>query len=133
MTEETITKETDNEIISRWQGRQSMRGIARDLGISRWRVRRVVRAHTAARDDGALSSDLPRPISQRKSKLDSFETKISQLLARYPEITATRVFEELGREGYKGGYTILRDRVKRMRSRPNKPLVVRFAALPPVH
>ncbi len=132
MTEKTTTKETDNEIISRWQGRQSMRGIARDLGISRWRVRRVVRAHTAARDDGALNSDLPRPVSQRKSKLDSFETKISQLLARYPEITATRVFEELVREGYKGGYTILRDRVKRMRSRPNKPLVVRFETDPGV-
>jgi hypothetical protein len=40
MTKETTAKETtakeqDNEIIVRWQGRQSMRGIARDLGISR--------------------------------------------------------------------------------------------------
>jgi transposase len=130
---ETPTKEQDNEIIVRWQGRQSMRGIARDLGISRWRVRRVVGAHTTARDDGALSSDLPaRPLAQPKSKLDAFETKISQLLARYPEITATRVFEELRREGYTGGYTILRDRVKRMRPQPNKPLVVRFETDPGV-
>jgi len=105
---------------------------ARDLGVSRWRVRRVVGSHTAARDDGALSSELPASVSLRKSKLDSFETVIRQLLARYPEITATRVFEELKREGYAGGYTILRDRVKRMRTRPIKPLVVRFETDPGV-
>ena len=132
MTKETTSKEQDNEIVARWQGRQSMRGIARDLGVSRWRVRRVVAAHIAARDDGALSSDFPRAASQRKSKLDAFATKIGQLLARYPEITATRVFEELKREGYAGGYTILRDRVKRMRSQPMKPLVVRFETDPGV-
>jgi transposase len=109
-----------------------MRGIARDLGISRWRVQRVVCAHNADRDEGALSSDLPQPVSQHKSKLDPFETKISQLLSRYPAITATRIFEELKREGYTGGYSILRDRIKRMRSQPKKSLVVRFETDPGV-
>jgi len=132
MTKERPTKEQDNEIVVRWQGRQSMRGIARDLGVSRWRVRRVVQAHLAARDDGTLSPDLPQPAAQRKSKLDAFQTKISQLLARYPEITAIRVFEELKRAGYAGGYTVVRERVKRMRSRPTKPLVVRFETDPGV-
>ena len=33
---------TDNEIVHRWQGGQSMRGIARELGISRWRVERTI-------------------------------------------------------------------------------------------
>jgi len=127
-----MTKVTDNEIISRWQGQQSMRGIARDLGISRWRVHRVVGVYNADRDKGALSSDLPKPVSQHKSKLDPFETKISQLLSRYPAITATRIFEELKREGYTGGYSILRDRIKRMRSQPKKSLVVRFETDPGV-
>ena len=130
-----MTDKTDNEIISRWQSGQSLRGIARDLGISRWRVARVVRSHQASRDvasTGPVGSELPRPTSKRASKLDSFETKISQLLERYPNMTVTRVLEELKREGYEGSYTILRDRVKRLRRQPSKPLVVRFETAPGV-
>ena len=130
-----MTEQTDNEIISRWQSGQSMRGIARDLGVSRWRVARVVRSQQASRDDasaGPVNSDLPTPASRRASKLDQFETKISQLLERYPNMTVTRILEELKREGYAGSYTILREQVKRMRRQPSKPLVVRFETAPGV-
>jgi hypothetical protein len=67
---------------------------------------------------------------RRSSKLDAFATPIQQLLARYPDITVTRVLEELRKEGYDGGYTILRQQVKTLRRQPKKPLVVRFETAP---
>ena len=130
-----MNRQLDNEIIYRWQTGQSLRGIARDLNVSRWRVTRIIHQHQASRDDPSsapVHADLPRPASSRVSKLDEFETRISQLLERYPKITVTRMLEELQKEGYDGGYTILRQRVKRLRHQPKKPLVVRFETAPGV-
>lgn len=53
-----------------------------------------------------------------------------ELLQRYPNITATRMFEELAKLGYKGRYSLVRDRVRELRSRPIKPLTVRFETGP---
>lgn len=52
------------------------------------------------------------------------------MLERYPNITATRILQELQAAGYRGSYTILRQRVKGLRPRPQKPLVVRFETAP---
>ena len=40
--ETTVSEQLDNEIIHRWQGGQSLRSIARELGVSRWRVSRTI-------------------------------------------------------------------------------------------
>ncbi len=130
-----MNRQTDNEIIYRAQGGQSMRGIARDLRVSRWRVQRVIQQQQAAREDssaGPVNAQLPQPVLSRASKLDAFATSLEQLLQRYPKITVTRIFEELKKAGYHGGYTILRDRVKQLRRQPPKPLVVRFETAPGV-
>ena len=130
-----MNRQKDNEIIYRWQGGQSMRGIARDLNVSRWRVKRVIQQQQASRRDaaaGPVNSELPAPVTSRSSKLDKFETMISHLLERYPKITVTRMLEELKKDGYSGSYTILRQRVKRLRRQPQKPLVVRFETGPGV-
>ena len=87
----------DNEIIHRWRGGQSMRSIAREMNLSRWRVARVIRQHQTSRDDpsaGLVNSQLPAPVCHYSSKLDEFEAKIRGLLARYPNITVTRILEE---------------------------------------
>ncbi len=128
-----MNQATDNEIIHRWRGGQSMRSIARELNISRWRVTSVIQQHQTLRDDpsaGPANSQLPAPASHYSSKLDEFEAKIGGLLQRYPNITVTRILEELRKEGYTGGYTILRERVKTLRPQPSKPLVVRFETAP---
>jgi transposase len=122
-----------NEIIHRWQGGQSLRGIARDLAVSRWQVAETIRRHQAARADGPVDSTnsaLNAPTASRASKLDAFEPLMDQLLERYPGITATRLFEELKTHGYRGGYTIVRQRLKRRRGRPHQPLVERFETAP---
>lgn len=133
MNQDTDNQDTDNQIIHHWRGGQSMRSIARELSISRWRVARVIQQHQTLRDDpsaGPANSELPAPASHYGSKLDEFEAKISGLLARYPNITVTRILEELRKEGYTGGYTILRERVKALRPQPSKPLVIRFETAP---
>ncbi len=35
-----MSEQLENDIIHRWQGGQSMRSIARELAVSRWRVAR---------------------------------------------------------------------------------------------
>ena len=123
----------DNEIIHRWQSGQSQRGIARDLATSRWHVAQTIRRHQSARAQGSVDSSnsaLPAARGHRSSKLDAFDSTIDQLLTRWPHIKATRIFEELKKQGYTGGYTMVRQRVRKLRARPSKPLVVRFETAP---
>jgi transposase len=125
-----------NEVIYRWQKKESVRHIAQQLGISRWKVAGLLREHTQRRDVAVIGENTPVPLSlgqapkKRKSKLDRFETQIEQLLQRYPGITGKRIFEELQRSGYDGKYSILRERLKQLRVRPAKPLTVRFETAP---
>ncbi len=125
-----MNRDIDNEIIHRRQRGQSIRGIARDLGISRRRCARTIRLQQRAREVESVTPELPRPAKKRSSKLDDFAETIGQLLGRYSDMTVTRILEELQRQGYTGGYTILRERVKQLRIEPKKPLVVRFETSP---
>jgi transposase len=120
-----MNEQTRNEIISRFGQGQSMRSIARTLGISRGAVSRAVYGQQAAREgseNGARRS--------RSSLLDQFEETIQQWLRRYPNITVVRLLEELRGCGYQGGYTILRQHVKRLRGAPRAKLVQRFETAP---
>ncbi len=117
------------EVITRWREGQSQRGIARDLNICRKRVRRIIERHQQDRREGVLPPEL-RPKQRRASQLDEFQEKIQALLARYPDITAVRLLEELRKDGYQGGYSILRDRLRELRPRPKQQPVVRFETSP---
>lgn len=125
-----MNEATKNEIIRRFHSGQSMRGIARELRVSRKTVRKIIDAHQSDRTRGADSGDLPAPRRRRGSLVDEHEEVIRSLLARYPDITATRVFEELRTAGYAGGYTILRERINELRPRPSAKLVQRFETGP---
>jgi transposase len=118
-----------HEIVARFHAGASMRQIARSLRISRGRVRRALEQVEHARAAG-LPQGLPRPTPRRGSQLDEYETAIADLLARYPDITAQRVHEELRRLGYKGGYTILSERVRALRPCPLLQPVRRFETGP---
>jgi transposase/DNA-binding transcriptional MerR regulator len=118
------------EVVSRWNQGQSQRGIARDLGISRDRIRGILSRQKEGREKGLPHPDLPKPAAPRPSQLDAYQEQIDALLARYPNITAMRVFQELRHSGYSGGYSIVRDRIRQQRPRPKKESVVRFETPP---
>jgi len=119
------------EVITRWRDGQSQRTIARDLNICRKRVRRIIERHQQDRHEGVPPPEL-RPKQLRSSQLDAFQEKIAALLTRYPSITAVRLLEELRRDGYQGGYSILRDRLRQLRPQPKQQPVVRFETSPGV-
>jgi transposase len=121
---------TRNEIIRRWQAGMSMRRIARELGVSRDRVRRVLKGQRRERGEEAASSEPSSAGAPRKSSLDDYQEFMERLLTRYPGITAVRVHEELRKKGFRGGYTIVRSRVAKLRPGRARLPVVRFETTP---
>lgn len=98
---------------------KSIKGIARELGISRNTVRRYVRA------DGAPSFRAP---SKRRSKLDPFKDYLqARVAAAHPDWIPARVlFAEIKALGYPGGTTILSDYLATLKPRRRPDPVVRF-------
>jgi len=118
-----------NDIVRRRQGGASLRQIARDLGVARETVHSVLRRWEAERAGAGAS--VPGQI-RRPSLVDPFNDTIRQLLARYPDITFVRVFEELRAQGFTGGLTIVRERVLELRPQPFREPVQRFETPPGV-
>jgi transposase len=97
----------------------SWRAIARALHISRNTVRQIMKSHKAARE--VVHSALPRARRARRrgSKLDPYRHRVAELLERYPDITAQRVFEIMRDEnGYRGGDTIVKVLMRNLRPKP---------------
>jgi len=124
-----MNEQLRNETVRRWRAGQSLRGIAKDLQLARKTVKRIIQAHQQQREEGVVAPELTAR-KKRRSQLDEHEDALRELLGRYPSITATRVLEELRLRGYRGGYTILRQRVNRLRPRKRSPFVERFETAP---
>ena len=123
-----------NDIISRWKNGHSMRAIARELGLGRHVIARVISQHASQTEsvDAASRPASLGPIRHtRKSKMAAFVEPLRQLLERYPKLTAQRAFEELGKLGYGGSYTSVRQQVKALRPKSRTP-TVRFETAPGV-
>ncbi len=150
LSDQTLSEEElRNEVVHRHHRGESERRIAKQLGVSRWMVTKIIRRHRENRGVGEpnetllqeanpsepipsepIPQSLGRPIHKRSSKLDAFEPQLQQLMDRYPRITVIRLQEELQSSGYAGGYSILAQRVRQLRARPAKPLTVRFETGP---
>jgi transposase len=122
-----MTEEIRHEIVRRHQGKASVRQIARDLHLARPTVQAVLRRWQAERTGPEASPAMHR---RRPSTLDAHDDAIRQWLQRYPDITVTRLLEELRAQGFTGRYTILRERVQQLRPRPTREPVVRFETEP---
>lgn len=88
--------------------RMKVRAIARQVGVNRRSVERVIHRRSVALG--------VKPFS-RASRLDPFKDIISTLLKDDPETTSMVLLQRIRTEGYDGGYTILKDWVKAQRVR----------------
>jgi transposase len=94
------------------------RAIARSLSISRNTVRKIVQEHQLARQTEHCALPKPPERVPRAKKIDAFAVQIADLFARFPEINAQRVFEEIKDSGFSGGYTAVKAYVRATRPRP---------------
>ena len=103
--------------------------ISRELGISRQTIYRWI-------NEGELDRDLeevrygPRP--PVPTKLDAYKAIVRERLEEYPELTAVRLLAEIRAAGYPGGYTQLREYVRKVRPRAPADPLVRFETDPGV-
>lgn len=110
-----------HDIVLLAQQQMSVRAIARALHVGRNRVRAILKAHAAARDGATPPSALPPPPVKRPSMLDAHRDFIHDLLARFRDITAQRVYEELCARQHPvfgGSYTIVKELIRTLRPRP---------------
>ncbi len=113
-------EELELQVVTLAQSGMFRRAIARTVGVSRNTVSQVLKAHAVARstEHSALP---PKPLrAPRQKKIAPFAGRVAELLTRYPDITAQRVFEVLTGEGFDGGYTAVKKHIRTVRS-PKKP------------
>jgi len=125
-----LTEELRNVIVALSRAGRSRRWIARELSVSRNTVRAVLEAVERQRAQG--HSALPAPPQRRGSILDEHHEFIAETLRAFPDITAVRLHEELVSQGFKGGYTIVLQRLNAVRPQPKQPPVERFETAPGV-
>jgi len=111
----TTREELTHQTVTLCRQGMTRRAIARALGISRNTVRKLLVAHARARSGPHEALAAPPARAPRESKLTPFIERITALLARYPEITSQRVFEELRASGFAGGYTAVKTHVRKVR------------------
>jgi len=126
-----MTEAMRQEIVTRHREGASIRSIAKDLGISRGAVVRVLKRIQAQREGRAAPAPGPRR-RPRQSIVDPFEPILQELLAKYPNLTVERALQELRARGFTGGYTVVRQRVRLLRPRPTPAPVPRFETGPGV-
>lgn len=88
--------------------KQSISAIARQLRIHRDTVRR------------ALASEAGPPANEARGrlpacKLGQFSRYIADRLKEYPHLTASKILLEIRKQGYSGGYTILKEHIRELR------------------
>jgi transposase len=124
-----MKEELRHDLVQRWQQGQSQRHIARELGLSRRTVARVLAAVSQERAQGNVPPEL-RPSPPRACPIDTYETKLRELLQRHPQLTARRCWEELRDQGFAGSYKQVWRRVRALRPQPPRAPVERFETDP---
>jgi len=115
------------EVLRRHARGESQRAISRALGIARDTVKGILakQAERRAQGESAIEREVGRAPTPRPSKLDAYEADITACLAQYEDLTAVRLLELLEQKGFVGGYTIVRERLKELRS-AQKPVAEAF-------
>jgi transposase len=98
----------ENSVVTLFSRGWAIRRIAREMDISRGRVKRILTRNDALRREGEEPVKKPQ---KRRSMLDPYKDDIKELLQIFttPPPTAQRIFELIQEKGYDGGITILKD------------------------
>jgi transposase len=111
--------ELEHQVVTLQSQGLTRRAIARALGVSRNTVRKILVAHGHERREPKGVLVPPPKCAPRPHKIDDFRGKVMELLGRYPGITTRRIFEELRAAGYGGGYTQVKEHVRKVRPPPH--------------
>lgn len=95
-----------------YSDKRSMESIARELGINRKTVIRVVKRRSVL---------LVPQHRERKSQLDPFKEILRAQLKKDPRVTGTALLNQLRGHGYTGGITVLREFLLRERGQMVRP------------
>jgi len=96
--------------------------IARRTGYDRKTVRKYASAKTVPK---------PKPRAPKPSKLDPYKEYIQNRLSEYP-LSAARIYREIQEQGYAGGYTLVKEYVRKIRPAGGTPAVFRYETKPGV-
>jgi len=116
----TISKEKENEIlryhfVEKWK----VGTIATQLGI-----------HHSAVDRVLAQAGLPKvERSMRPSIIDPYLPFIQDTLAKYPTLTAARLYDMVKERGYLGGASLFRQRISQLRPRKQPEAYLRLKTL----
>ena len=100
--------------------------LAERFGISRQTIYRWIRSGELDRDLSAagVHYSARAPVA---TKLDRYRDILVSRLGEYPDLTAVRLFEEIKAAGYAGGYTQVKEYVRKVRPRAPEEPVVRYS------
>ena len=94
--------------------------IARRTGHSRGTIRKYL----------SIQAPLaPQKRTRKHTKLDGYKDYIVRRLHDYP-LSANRIYREIQEQGFSGGYTIVKDFVRKVRPPSSVPAVYRFETKP---
>ena len=108
-----LTLEQQTEILTRFYNeKRSVRLIAREMGLNRDTVRRLIRRRTIREE---------RMVADRSSILDPFKSEVDLVLSRDSFCTGSALLNRLRPMGYSGGITVLRDYLRKKRMEIVRP------------
>jgi transposase len=111
-----MNEQLRNEIVHSFICGQSQREIARRLHVSRNTVKSIVDHFYHAREGNNAPDDaLATKRNKQQTVLDSYDSRIKELLVRFPNITVVEVQRRLVELGCTASYTVIRLRVRELR------------------
>ncbi|MEY4508039.1 MAG: family transposase, partial [Pseudomonadota bacterium] len=121
---ERVSDERKTELLRmRYVEGLSTRAIAKKLGMARRTVRALL---------GEQRAPTPRqPPAPRESIVAPFEAEIRARLASDRDLRAPALLEHLRLLGYRGGISVLRERMRQLRPRPHIEVFSSFTNLRP--
>lgn len=108
-----------------YQQKKSIHAIAKELGVHRSVVTRVLKKYDVEHEGTATRSG-----SSRSRITDAYESLILTTLEENPKVSARRLFRMARERGYKGGESQFRQRVSELRGKKKPEAFLQLLSLP---